>query len=274
MARNDIGVDFAVCFSLLASLFACSTPGAFDPPQKKMHQVSVVLYDALRYRRPFHAAAEGDASPGGVEFRTVERADLQTLDCITPETLLGQPPTAGAITPKRVKECFDSIQSPVEVHWRLKREVQPFWELIVEEGPIEEGGTPACIKELFSVLPLPREIIFEGMSRENLRSCFSSSPDWERDRLWGFKLPFWSRQDLIVAFPFDFEGLGETPEGRLESLLASWTLAPFLVPDEAEKRFIPAVIVPDALCSRCVGKEVMTRLRDPKRPPGRAWSVK
>jgi|GEM_PF-3112610 len=270
MAKIDITVQFAVCLSLVASSVACSTPGALDPPRKKMHEVSVVLYDALRYRRPLHTAAEGDAGPGGVEFRTVERADLQTLDCITPESLLKQSPTAGGITPERVKACFDSIQSPVEVHWRLRREVQPFWELIEEEGPVEEGGTPACIRELFPVLPLPREIIFEGMSRENLRSCFSSSPDWERDRLWGFKMQFLSKQDLVVAFPFDFEGLGETPEGRLESLLAAWTLAPFLVPDEQEKRFIPAVVVPDALCFRCVGKEVLTRIRDPKRPPGRA----
>ena len=278
MNTNDINLIRWILPVTLACLGACgcASTGVGSPPRGKVHEINTVYYDSLRYRRPAREAAEAGASPGGIEFRTVGRADLQTLDCVTPGVLLekDRPGNAPGLDPERVRACVDSIESPIEVHWRLKREAQPFWELIVEEGKPEEGGTPACLKELFSIIPIPREIVFEGISREGVRSCFSSRPNWDEDRWMGFKISFLSKRDLKVEFPFDFEGLGDTPAGRVEALMASWMMAPFLAEDDDGKRFLPSAVMADALCRKCIGSADLDRLRDPKRPPGRAWSVR
>jgi hypothetical protein len=112
---------------VLALLSGCTSIGAGAPPQGKLHAINTVFYDSLRYRRPLREAAEGSAGPGGIEFRTVGRADLQTLDCVTPGALLehGRAISAPTLDPEKARACVESIEHPVEVHWRLRREVQP-----------------------------------------------------------------------------------------------------------------------------------------------------
>ncbi len=258
-------------FTLLLALNACSTPSSSTSPLGKTHRVRQLFFESLRYRRPLVPSADPQASPGGADYKTVLEADFETLDCKKPDDFVRSAKAWSGTDAERVLACLESITEPLEVEWRLRRGNDPAWVLSVEDKPIEEGGTPSCIRELFPEIPIPREIVFEGLNEEGLRSCFTSRPNWDEDLFLGFRVPYFAKKGLRVQFPIELRSLAEKSEDRLQSLLTSWIMPIFL--DEGGLS-LPSVVFSDSLCRKCVGEATLRRLRDPNLPAVPLWNVK
>ncbi len=150
---------------------------------------------------------------------------------------------------------MSGIREKHQLVYELQRSAVPVLRLRL--GKKEESDRiPACVKELLSEIPVPREIIFQSPATGTF-SCYSARLDVEADERLGVKLPI-AKFDLSILLP-----LKEAPRDAREAerVLTAWSLTPFFG-TERGKGALVAKIVPDHLCRQCMGEKELRTERD------------
>jgi hypothetical protein len=224
-------------------LFVCAQACASAP--KNEHEISSIYLSTLRVRRPPGPGADPKAGPGGEDY-TSHPLPNEQLDCETLDSLFREMKLAA------IRKCFADQSGPraktVSYSFRLKREAIPYLELRDPEK------APACLRETLGKIPVPREILFQGVQGDP-PTCFSSRLDIEANQVLGIRLPT-DRLDLQISFP-----LQQLPgsDEELERQLGAWSLTPLWGEgsDSSERKALKAKIVPEAICRRCLGEKGM-----------------
>jgi len=267
--RMKILLGFFLFLSLIAG---CVTSGKRPTPLGKVHEVTEVFYESLRYRRPGSDAADPQASPGGADFRTRDRANWRTLDCRKPDDFFQKRILEFSF--ERLDACLRSIPADTQVNLRLKRGKAPAWMLEVELAEDDRPGTPDCLVQLLRKIPLPREILFLGRSTEGLVSCFASGQDWEEDIYLDLKIPYFAKKGMTLTLPGSYEDLGKDPQSRVLRWLDSVVVSLWVRPGETGPRVLPAVVFPDEFCKRCLGESEFKRFLMPQGPLPDPWFIR
>ncbi|HAR43228.1 MAG TPA: hypothetical protein DCS07_11470 [Bdellovibrionales bacterium] len=201
---------------------------------KMIHQL--VPY-SLHVRRPAVPGADPNVGPGGPDYQT-QPLPNERFDCEPYSDLLKE------ISIDGLRACLSTMKSEAVVTYQMKRPPAPFYELQKGEN------VPPCLLQELPKIPLPREVVFES-NEEGFMGCYSSRLDLEADELLWVKVPK-ARTVLNLTLPTAFAKARTDEEVRL--LFLSWMLTPFY----DSQRFIPSRVVPDVLCTRCIGEKNMS----------------
>ncbi len=229
-----LGVGAFLGFAISSSLTSCSAVPV------NTHFVSKMFPSTLRVRRPGGAGADPVAGPGGADYKSAPLPNAQ-LDCESASSLLRN------LHVSKLRECLNSSQPPQNVSYRLRREAAPYLELLDAEK------APVCLRRELPRIPVPREILFQAQNEEGALECFSARLTLELDQKMGFRLPIekWALQLTVPYQP------PIASDSELEREFQSWVLTPIW--SAGSENGIPAQIVPDAICKRCLGESVFLK---------------
>jgi hypothetical protein len=271
MRRGILAGIRGVSVFLLAGL-SCASPIKKSLPQGKVHEVAEIIYDSLRYRRPGSDAANPQASPGGVDFRTRDRANWRSLDCRKPEDFFAK--RISEFSLEKVDACLQSVPADTKVSFKLKRGKTPAWLLEIEPSEENTPGTPDCLVQLLKKIPLPREVLFMGRSSDGTLSCFASGQDWEEDIYVDLRIPYFAKKGMTLTLPGDYLELGKDPQARALRWMDSMVVSLWAREGEGRPRVLPSVIFPDELCKKCLGESEFNRMKQPVGPAPDPWLIR
>jgi hypothetical protein len=236
----------------LSSLFLCglltacshasksSSSGESSPaPVTEYHLHKLVPY-TLKVRRPSFAGIDPKVGPGGADYRSAGTPDAH-YECKDAAWLFRD------VNLAELRDCV-TTEKAGHASYVLKRVAVPYLEME------EDGETLSCLKKLLPKIPLPREIFFQSTEGGRL-ACYGARLHLEADEIAGFKMPF-DRAGMKLEFPLTFPPLNDP---QTVMLLMTWAMTPFW-----EKGTIAAHLVPDRICSVCLGEKTMLKPTDPE----------
>jgi hypothetical protein len=212
-------------FTTLCLLFLSACASA--PPS--VRPIRELFLQNLKFRRPVAVSAEARAEPFEEGYTRTPLPDAR-LDCESPSTAFNE------LDLSAIQKCFYALSNkpPVpRISYRLRRDTQPWLELE------EKEKAPPCIQQHLSRLPVPREIIFQS-SQGGRISCYGARVDLDR-------IDWMNKVRVLISLPLDATPV--TSEETVRQLLI-WSITPLF---EAETRTTSARVVPQDLCSRCIG---------------------
>ncbi len=230
---------------MLSGAFSAGCKSASSRANARVvHPLRKISFYNVRVRRPAGPGADPQAGPGGTDYRSSPRPD-SVLDCREPGVLISSVSLGG------LSSCLASIQSPVEVLYRLERLPEPYLEL---EDPED---APKCLAGKLPRILLPREIFFPS-DEEGQLSCYSARLALEADEALGVRLPI-AKAALKLELPLKKPPAGEEQARRL---LFAWIYSMFL-----EDGVVRAHVVPDSICRQCFTEKEMLGPFDPEPMP-------
>lgn len=209
-------------------------------------EVPQLVFKSLRFRRPPGRAVDPRAIPGGIDYSPQHTPTAQ-MDCRPPGELFKGVP---------LKQLGACLESAGEATWayRVRLEHQPFLELL------EPERAPACVREKFAKIPLPREVFFLAPDPENparagsaAYTCHVARVPVGEDviRSLGVRWPLKKR---VVRVLLPLEKMPKT-EVDARELLISWAMAGLPHGEFG----ILTKYVPWEICGRCLGASNMPR---------------
>jgi hypothetical protein len=232
------------CWRVILRVLVCAafTSCSSAPVQPK--SVRKILPFNLQVRRPPGPGANPHAGPGGEDW-TSRPLPTAKLDCESAVALVQAMPLG------EIRACLSSLgtgnQTAPEARYRLRPEPVPKLELLDPEG------APECLRRVLPEIPVPREIVFQARVEERV-DCYASRLDLEAGTVFGVRMP-WKKWNLKLRFPLEVELKDEAITARW---LAAAAVTPLFGGDPAELR---SMLMPDALCKRCMGEEAFLRGR-------------
>jgi hypothetical protein len=237
-------------------LSGCSSVNQVELENSRAWIDKMVLVN-LHYRRPPGAAADPKAGPGGVDYQSQPLPNSH-IDCEPFEKLFR------GLRLSEIRACLGSANLNAQdfiLTYSVQKSIQPQLVLHKEEVKPNHPQRPECLDRLLSVIPVPREIYFQGVRtghREEL-GCFAAGLPPDGSGVLGTRLASEST-DLWVRVP---------PEKPLKSdqdvqlLLLSWSLRSFW---KLDRNQMEARVVPDRLCRLCIGESQLVSSGPPAVP--------
>lgn len=253
--QNRVLVSVLAFFVLIGSaevFTACSGL------KKHEHAVAQVVPYNMRFRRPVYVGAVDDSNPGEEDFQS-NPLPTERYDCDKPDVLLKE------IDLKAARECLNSVPKTEKkgeeevvvkrkIDYALKRGTRSTLELIPavsKDHP--ELNTPECFKTALPIIPVPREIFFQGMSTEEKPAtqepvCYASRLIGDKDQVLGRKVPFGK---VVVTLPLPLAAPLANDEETIKYLTAV-AVTPIW---QQEKNFFRSKVVTRTICMKCLGEK-------------------
>jgi len=231
-------------FSLLIEGSGCSSVEK-ETQEKSRAWIDQIALQTLHFRRPQVAGADPDAGPGGVDYQS-KPLPGSNLDCEPADQLFK------GLKLDAIRTCLSSSKLSAQdfiLTYSVQKSILPV--LVLRKDRV---ARPACLDELLSEIPIPREIYFQGVreGKKHEIDCFASGLTPEASPLIGVRIMS-ETLDLAVRVP-PVRPLKTNQDVRL--LLLSWVLRPFWEP---QRNQIEARVVPDRLCRLCIGEKNLVR---------------
>lgn len=221
---------------LIIAIAACSH-GSKNGAEHHLHKLAPYT---LKVRRPPFASIDPKVGPGGADYRASQAPDAH-YDCRDPAWLFRD------LNLSELRDCV-TTEKASRAHYVLKRVAEPYLEMDAD------AGTLPCLKKLLPKIAVPRELFFQSNEGGRL-GCYSSRLYLEADEIAGFKMPV-GRASMALEFPITFPPQNDA---QTVMLLLSWAMAPFW-----DQGTIVAHLVPDRICSVCLGEKTMLKETDPE----------
>jgi hypothetical protein len=236
-------------------MFACSSVDQHEQENARAWIDRIALVN-LHFRRPQGAAADPQAGPGGEDYQSHPLPNSR-LDCQPVEKLFT------GLKLDAIRECLSASNLSDQdfiLTYSVQKSIQPSLKLRPEQkleekrqkGKKKKPHRPACVDELLSEIPVPREIYFQGIrntQKEEL-GCFAAGLTPDTSPLLGVRL-MPEKTELAVSIP-PRRPLKTNQDVQL--LLLSWVLRPFW---NTQRNQMEARVVPDRLCRLCIGEKNM-----------------
>ncbi|MEK6704279.1 MAG: hypothetical protein AABZ06_00660 [Bdellovibrionota bacterium] len=228
-------IKFMLFFMCCIIAHGCSTAEKRERENARKQISNIVPY-SIHFRKVTVSGARDSAEAGEQDYARTPLPDKK-FDCAPIKNIFD------GMEFKKLRGCLSSIKEEVAVLYRLKREISPY--LLLDDPE----NSPACLRESLNKIPIPREIMFES-GDEGMINCYSARMDVEANEIFWIKMPV-NKIGIKVRFPLVKPPLNDDDTILL---LTSWALTPFW---RGEKLFIDSRIVPDGICSTCLGEQNM-----------------
>ncbi len=199
--------------------------------------VQGIFWENLHFRRPTISGADPQAQSTLEEGYLRTAKVSATLDCEPMKFLFKSVDFA------LIRSCLadlSKLQSVKEFHFELVRDIMPYFKLD------DSDEVPACVTQSMSVLPVPREIVYQTNEKGSL-SCYSSRIPVADEEFMGIKA-FLFRTRLTIGLP-----LPHLPgnDRELVDLLTTWAITPFY---DDNGRHLLGEMVPTSTCGVCMNR--------------------
>ncbi len=218
-------------------LFLLLIGGCSSIAMQSDRSVQRIFWENLHFRRPTLSGADPQAQStlDGGYLRTTKVS--ATLDCEPIKSLFKEVDFA------LLRSCLvqlSKLQSAKEIYFELVRDVMPYLKLK------DSKEVPECVRQSMSVLPVPREIVYQT-NEGGVLSCYSSRIPLAEEELIGIEA-FLFKARLKITLP-----IAHLPDGdqELTDLLTTWVIAPFY--RDGDQQLLGA-LVPDSACGVCMNR--------------------
>ena len=219
-------------FVLLLLIGGCSSAA-----MQLDRSVQGIFWENLHFRRPTISGADPQAQSTLDEGYLRTTKVSATLDCEPIKSLFKEVDFA------LLRSCLvelSKLQSAKEIYFELVRDIMPYLKLK------DSKEVPECVRQSISVLPVPREIVYQTNEKGSL-SCYSSRIPVADEEFMGINA-FLFRTRLTIRLP-----LPQLPgnDRELVNLLTTWVITPFY---DDNGQHLLGELVPTSTCAVCMSR--------------------